>query len=174
LPPGRLERIYLHWSGGDYTTLYSAYHFCVAAEPGAPPQVYATHPLQANMRDLRSQPGASYAAHTRGRNSFAIGLGVMCMKDARPDDFGDWPLMEHLIGALCRVARVLAGFYEIPIVPEAVMTHAEAAVADGYFGSGSDEVRWDIARLQPSPRPLVPGDAALVGELLRANIIAAE
>jgi hypothetical protein len=53
-----------------------------------------------------------------------------------------------------------------------VLTHAEAAVADGYFGCGPDE-RWDIARLTPDVVPLVSSDAARAGDALRARIRAA-
>jgi hypothetical protein len=49
------------------------------------------------------------------------------------------------------------------------MSHAEAAVHDGYFGTQPEE-RWDIARLQPDSRPLVPQDAADVGEELRSRM----
>jgi len=49
------------------------------------------------------------------------------------------------------------------------MTHAEAALHDGYFGT-EPEQRWDIARLKPEPRPLVEQDALDTGEELRARI----
>ena len=169
MPAGRLETIYLHWSGGDYTTLYSAYHFCVASIAGSGPLVYATHRLEANMRDVRAEPDSPYAAHTRGRNSFAIGISAMCMQQAAPADFGPYPLTLDLIDGLCRVAKVLADFYRIPIQAETIMTHAEAACIDGYFGSGQEE-RWDIARLRTSQRPLVESDALAVGGILRAKI----
>lgn len=169
LPQGKLEKIYLHWSGGDYTTLYPAYHFCVASLDGADPHVFATHPLEANMRDLRADPDVSYAAHTRGRNSFAVGLSIMSMREAVPSNFGPYPLTEELIDGLCRVAKVLADFYRIAVGAETIMTHAEAACIDGYFGSGEEE-RWDIARLQPSQRALVASDALAVGGILRAKI----
>ena len=52
-----------------------------------------------------------------------------------------------------------------------VMTHAEAAVEDGYFGT-LPEQRWDIARLTPDSRPLEPGDALQIGDELRSRIAA--
>ena len=153
--------------------MYPAYHFCVASADGANPLVYATHALAENMRDVRAEPEAPYAAHTRGRNSFAIGLSVMCMRDAVPEHFGPYPLTAALINGLCRVAKVLAQRYRIPITPATVLTHAEAACADGYFGAGSDDLRWDIARLAPSARPLSEDDAVAVGAILRAKVEAA-
>jgi len=49
------------------------------------------------------------------------------------------------------------------------MTHAEAALHDGYFGTEPQQ-RWDIARLQADSRPLVPQDALDAGEELRLRI----
>ncbi len=167
-PPGDLRSLCLHWTAGDYATVYPAYHVCIALGPGGDPVAHVTHDLRANMRDVR-QPGPSYAAHTSGRNSFAIGIGVCGMRDATPHDFGAFPLLDPMLGLACATAAELCAFYNIPIDADHVLTHAEAAVADGYFGIGDDE-RWDIARLEASPEPLEIGAAARVGELLRARI----
>lgn len=161
--------MYLHWSGGDYATVYPAYHLCVALDAEGVPIVCETNDLRANMRRLRLEDETPYAAHTRGRNSFAAGLAVASMQAARPDDFGSFPLRDDLISALCAVAARVCAFYAIDVEAATVMTHAEAAVEDGYFGSGEEE-RWDIARLAPSPAPLHAAEAAAVGEYLRARI----
>lgn len=124
------------------------------------------------MRDVRAEPERPYAAHTRGRNSFSIGLSIAAMRDATPEHFGLFPLTDELVNGLCTLAARLARRYDIPL--SAIRTHAEAALDDGYFGAGSDEVRWDIARLTARPEPLVPADAALVGDLLRARIATSE
>ena len=167
-PEGRIERIYLHWSAGDYATVFPAYHYCVIYED-AKARTVRTNDLRANMRDVRAAPGEPYAAHTGGRNSYAAGLSIMAMQDARPDDFGPYPLREEAIDELCRTAAAIASFYGIPVDDEHVMTHAEAALIDGYFGTAQDE-RWDIARLAPSDRPLVPQDAGIAGNELRQRI----
>jgi len=166
-PAGRLERIYLHWSAGDYETVYPAYHYCVAFSGGIP-LIVETSDLRANMRDVRTSSNP-YAAHTSGRNSFAAGLAVMAMGDARPDDFGAFPPMPEALDALCAVAAAIAGAYDIPIDAAHLMTHAEAAIVDGYFGADGDDQRWDIARLQPSPLPLTQEDARRTGDELRAR-----
>ena len=170
LPPGRIDRLYLHWSAGNYTDVFPAYHFCIARDANAV-IVVNTHRIEANMRDLRLDPQAEYAAHTRGRNSFALGLSIMGMHGARPDDFGPFPLTEPLIEGICRVAARLASFYAIPVDEGHVLTHAEAAVADGYFGTAQEQ-RWDIARLAAGPRPLRPEDARIAGSELRDRILA--
>ncbi len=167
-PAGDLRRLYLHWTAGDYTTVFPAYHACIALDPDGVPVVRVSGDLRASMRDVR-EPGPAYAAHTLGRNSYAIGLAVCGMRDARPDDFGAFPLLEPMVSLACATAARLCAFYGIPVDAAHVLTHAEAAVADGYFGCGADE-RWDIARLAPHPAPLRPADAALVGEALRARI----
>lgn len=167
LPPGDLRAVSLHWTAGDYDEVFPAYHFCVAG--AVEPVIHHTHDLRDNMRDVRGDPDGPYAAHTRGRNSWSIGLAIAAMRDATPGDFGAFPLTEPQLDALCRVAARLAAFYRIP--PAAIRTHAEAALEDGYFGA-AEEQRWDIARLRPAPEPLVAGEARAVGDLLRARIAA--
>ena len=158
-PPGRIERIYLHWSAGDYETVYPAYHYCIALHDGIP-LVVETHDLLAK------------AQHTYQRNANAAGLSIMAMRDARPHDFGAFPLVQSAVDALCTVAAAIAHAYAIPIDASRILTHAEAAIVDGYFGEG-DEQRWDIARLHPSPEPLTEREAQATGDYLRALIAAA-
>ena len=169
LPKGRIDNIYIHWSAHDYREVFPAYHFCVALDTENKIIVVNTHDVRENMRSVYDSPDEPYAAHTRKRNSFALGISVMGMQDSKPDDFGPYPLTEELVDALCRVAANLADYYGVPIDADHVMTHAEAALRDGYFGT-QPEQRWDIARLKPDPRPLVPQDALDAGEELRTRI----
>jgi hypothetical protein len=171
-PPGDLRRIILHWTAGDYGTVYRSYHICIALAGDQGPVALVTHDLRANMRDVR-QGAIGYAAHTSGRNSYAIGLAICAMRDATPQDFGSFPLRPEAIDLCCATAARLAAFYAIPVDPEHVATHAECALADGYFGC-SDDQRWDIARLAPSPEPLDPDDARRTGDVLRAMIRACQ
>lgn len=166
LPEGELRAIVLHWTAGDYDTVYPAYHFCIAG--AAEPVVHHTHDLRENMRDVRTDPSLPYAAHTRGRNSFAAGIGIAAMRDATPGDFGRFPLTAPQVEAACVVAAALVRRYGIAI--DAVRTHAEAALEDGYFGAGSDDVRWDIARVQPSASVLRPAEAGETGAVFRSRI----
>lgn len=169
LPKGRIEKLYLHWSAGDYDTVYPAYHFCIGLDSLSKPFVAQTSDLRLNMRDVRSDPDQPYTAHTRGRNSFAAGLSIMCMQEAQPADFGAYPLTKSLIDALCLVSSQVATFYGIAVSSDSVMTHAEAAVIDGYFGTAPEQ-RWDIARLAPCAAELKEADAASVGDELRQRI----
>jgi hypothetical protein len=136
-PEGRLDRIYLHWTAGDYATVFPSYHYCI-----------------------------TFAS---GEARVVAGLSISAMRDARPEDFGPFPLVRPAIDALCVVAAALACAYRIPIDADHVMTHAEAALVDGYFGTGENE-RWDIARLEPRLQPLTARDASETGERLRAWI----
>jgi hypothetical protein len=167
-PAGDIRRIYLHWSGGDYELVYPAYHYCIAWHEGVA-FVVQTNELRANMRDVYADD-APYAAHTYRRNSYAAGLSIMGMRDARPDDFGSYPLLDAGVDALCRVAAGLLQAYGLDVDPDRVGTHAEAAIEDGYFGVGGEDVRWDIARLAPSDHSLTEEDARVTGAILRERI----
>ena len=161
-----MRSISLHWTAHDYASVFPAYHFCISRPDDV--LVHHTHDLRENMRDVRLDPSLPYAPHTRGRNAWSIGLSVAAMEGSTPSDFGRYPLTEPQLDALCRVAATLAAFYAIDVA--AIRTHAEAALDDGYFGAGSDAMRWDIARLRPSPAPLVPADATAAGDWFRERI----
>lgn len=169
LPQGRIERIYTHWSAHDYGSVWPAYHFCVATQDDGTIVVVHTHDVTENMRNVYEDPDAPYAAHTRGRNSFALGISIMAMEGSNPEDFGKYPLTEELIDGLCKVGAYLADYYGVPIDADHIMSHAEAALHDGYYGTKPEE-RWDIARLKAEPRPLVEQDGIDVGEELRRRM----
>jgi hypothetical protein len=169
LPPGDVRSIALHWTAGDYQTVFPAYHFCLRG--AAEVEVVATHDVRANMRDLRSGEPGAYAAHVAGRNSWSVGIAVCAMGGATPADFGRWPITTAQVEALARVAHVVAQAYGVPL--DAIRTHAEAALIDGYFGAGDDDCRWDIARLTPSAAPLAADEARAIGNFLRERIAAA-
>jgi hypothetical protein len=161
-----LRSVVLHWTGGDYDEIFPAYHFCLSGASDV--IVHATHDLRANMRDLQTGSPGAYAAHTQGRNSYAAGIAACAMRAATPFDFGRSPLTAHQVEALCIVAAMLVRAYDI--APAHVRTHAEVALDDGYFGAERDDVRWDIARLEPSSELLRRAEAAAVGDRLRSRI----
>ncbi|GAC1651838.1 MAG: hypothetical protein NVS9B12_00610 [Vulcanimicrobiaceae bacterium] len=171
-PAGRIDRLYLHWSAHGYRDVFPAYHFCIAKDADDEIVVVQTNALEVNMRDVRQDPDRPSAAHTRGRNSFALGVAIMGMAGASPQDFGPYPLTQALIEGLAVVCARLVRFYSIALDPGHVLTHAEAAVADGYFGTAPDE-RWDIARLAAAPHALEPLEALRAGNRLRDEITAA-
>ncbi len=170
-PPGDIRSIYLHWTAGDYTTTYPAYHVCVGLDERGAPRAFVTHDVRANMRDVRAGD-APYAAHTAGRNAFAIGVAICGMRDATPHDFGAYPLRDDLVDLTCATVAAACAAYAIPLDPAHVLTHAEAAVVDGYFGDAAEQ-RWDIARFAAGDAPLEPGEARAAGDVLRARVAAA-
>lgn len=167
--PGDIQQIYTHWSAHDYGSVFPAYHFCVAIRDDGEIVVVNTHDVRENMRVVYDAPDDPYAAHTRKRNSHALGISVMAMQDSTPEDFGEFPLTEELVDGLCLVGARLAEFYSVSIDADHVMSHAEAALRDGYFGTAPEQ-RWDIARLKSEPRPLVENDAITAGEELRSRM----
>jgi hypothetical protein len=168
LPSGEVRAIYLHWTAHGYDEVFPAYHFCIARPDDV--VVHHTHDLRENMRDVRLDPELPYAAHTGGRNSRALGISIAAMRDSTPHDFGPNPLTIPQLDGMCRVAARLAAFYGVEVA--AIRTHAEAALADGYFGAGPGHQRWDIARLRPSPAPLEPAEATRAGDWFRERIAA--
>ncbi len=161
-----MRGIVLHWTAGDYETVYPFYHLCLRGADDV--VVVATHDPRNNMRDLRAEGTQPYAAHVAGRNSWKLGIAVCAMGGATPGDFGRYPITGAQVDALARVARRVASAYAVPLA--AIRTHAEFALDDGYFGAGGEDSRWDIARLAPAAEPLAPEEAATVGNLLRERI----
>ncbi len=159
--------MYLHWTGGDYEETFAAYHYCIALRDGVPVAI-ETHDPAANARDVRACDGA-YAAHVADRNSHALGVAVCGMRDATPQDFGTFALRDDMLEAACALVARLCGAHGIPIDAAHVRTHAEAALDDGYFGSGQQE-RWDIARVRPGPGPLDSREARDTAEYLRERV----
>lgn len=166
---GRIDRIYTHWSAHDYESVFPAYHFCVAKRSNGEIVIANTHDVRENMRDIDEGPERPYAQHTRKRNSYALGISIMAMEGALPHDFAKYPLTEALIDGLCLLGARLAAFYGVPVDADHVMSHAEAALRDGYFGT-AEERRWDIARLEPRAEPLIEREAIDVGEELRVRM----
>ncbi len=156
----------MHWTAHGYAAVFPAYHYCLTGPHAV--VVHHTHDLRANMRDVRGAADSPYAAHTADRNSWSIGLAIAAMDAATPADFGASPLTEPQLAALCHVAARLAAFYGIGVA--AIRTHAEAALADGYFGAGEERLRWDIARLRASAAALLPAEATTTGDWFRNRI----
>lgn len=166
LPPGDLRAITLHWTAGDYTRTFDAYHFCVRGADE--PELCVTRDVRENMRDVRIAPELPYAAHAAGRNAHNVGIAACAMAHASPADFGAFPITGAQVEVMCALAARLAVRYEIPLA--AIRTHAELAIEDGYFGSDADDLRWDVARLHASSEPVDPAEASATAERLRARI----
>ena len=141
-----IDKIYLHWTAGNYHQFFRDYHFCID-EDGA---------IIASTDDLTERK-----AHTYMRNSNAIGIALCCCADARcwadgTVDFGSVPPTPAQIDSMAQVVAVLCEELGLVINANNVMTHCEAAEEDGYGPSTTCE-RWDLWRL-----PNVHGDGEIM------------
>ena len=131
---GKIKHIYLHWTAGRYDQFFDDYHLNIDGDG----KVYHTC---ASLDERK--------AHTYQRNSGSIGITLCCALDAScqgPEpDLGSCPPTTLQLVALAKVVAVLCVGLGLALDEGAVMTHAEAALVDGYgAGSGDSETRWDL------------------------------
>ena len=100
-------------------------------------------------------------SHTLRRNTLNIGLTVCAMAGASERDWGICPMKKEQIDELCLAAAEIAFLKNIDT--SRIMTHAEAAILDGYFGE-----RWDLARLEEGA--ISQATAKATGDKLRKKI----
>lgn len=137
------QDIYLHWSGGSYNSVPNAYNTVVTGD--------------GDVKHVHEYT-KSGLAHTWRRNSRGVGLGIAAMgvKSGEWNErqaWKDYPPTPKQLGALTLEAARLAiswGWNRSEI-ERRVITHAEAALQDGYGpGSGDAEMRWDFHYLDPN------------------------
>lgn len=160
-PTAPMRRIIFHWTGGSYTPSSldkEHYHFVIDGNG----RVHAgLHKINANIPPLRE---GEYAAHTRGTNSYSIGVALCCMAGAvEGRSNGKYPVKESQFDRLAEVIAELCRTYNIPITPETVLSHAEVQTTLGIKQNG----KWDISVLPFDPA--VKG-ARAVGDRLRARV----
>ena len=144
---GKIKHIYLHWTAGRYNQFFDDYHLNIDGDG----KVYRT----CASLDERKAP-------TYQRNSGSIGITLCCALDAswqgETPDLGNYPPTTMQLVALAKVVAVLCAGLGLKLDAEAVMTHAEAACADGYgAGSGDSETRWDLYWVPDSDEEFVRG-----------------
>ncbi len=169
------DHLYLHWSVEQWGCLDGNYNAEVDLENGAW-VIKLTHPPIDNAIDISDGP---YAAHTWHRNSHGFGLAITGMVDATTTDFGQEALQVHELEYLCAAAAAITRKYDLDSVGTNVrngvtefniMTHAEAAIMDGYFPGDSEPSRWDLARVAASDAPLSKDEARDTAAKLRHRI----
>lgn len=176
-----IKTVYLHWTAGHYGQVYDDYHLCIDRDG----TVYV------NCKYL-----TEYKMHTWMRNHCAIGIALCCGVDARcwlpdgcegyeveqayenyhcakPDcaliDFGPEGPTDIQIEVMADVVAILCEELCLPITPETVMTHCEAAFEDAYGpGDGDPDMRWDLWFL---PDVELYGELAPGGEVLRGKAV---
>ena len=178
---GKVQRIYLHWSGGHYGVNEDAYHLCIDKDG----QVY-----------VNCDGFSEKKAHTWLRNSNSMAISLLCCHDgncwppgngnvrtttavyagdggAGPNDavikYGSEPPTEIQIEVMAKLVALLCEELGLVIDKDNVQTHCEIAFKDHYGpGSGDPYSKWDLWFL-PDYRhhgALVPGGALLRGKAL--------
>ena len=160
-----MNRIILHWTAGGHTangTDRRHYHYIVQGDGSV---IDGNHPPEVNARIANPRDGSTYAAHTSGANTGAIGVAVAAMRGAveRPFSPGPSPITEAQVASLARLCATLCGRYDIPVERHTVLSHAEVQPTLGIAQRG----KWDIAWL---PGMAAPGDPVAVGDMLRGMI----
>jgi len=153
-----MQQIYLHWAGTPYNAAPSVYN-SIAKGDGTLVRSHAY--------------GAGGLAHTAGRNSRGVGLSIAAMgvKGGKWSEKRAWkefpPTNAQLNAMTAEAARIAIawGWKKSDISKSKILTHAEAALQDGYGpGSGDSQMRWDYHYMNPGGRP---GSG---GEILRNMI----
>jgi hypothetical protein len=153
-----MQQIYLHWAGTPYNSAPSVYN-SIAKGDGTLVRNHAY--------------GKRGLAHTYGRNSKGVGLSIAAMgvKGGKWSEKRAWkefpPTNAQLNAMTAEAARIAIawGWKKSDINKSKILTHAEAALQDGYGpGSGDSQMRWDYHYMSPGGRP---GSG---GEILRNMI----
>ena len=157
-----MKRIILHWSAGNGTVsdLEKQHYHRIVDHEGKVHQGH--HPVSDNIPPLTT---GNYAAHTRMLNSYSIGVAMSAMRHAReaPFSWGDSPMTEVQVDALCLTVSALCTQYGIEVTPSTVLTHAEV---QGTLGVRQN-AKWDITIL---PGMELPQSPRKVGDILRSKI----
>jgi N-acetyl-anhydromuramyl-L-alanine amidase AmpD len=168
LPKCTIKRIIVHWTaGGRIATALDAqhYHFLLNQDL----TIRKGIDVQKNARDGLGKltPGADYAAHTKGANSFSIGFAFSGMRGAteKPWDGGPDPLTEPQWSRGMQLLAQICEAYGIQPEPKTLLTHAEVQDNLGIKQNG----KWDIARL-PFQTDKAFDTPKEVGDLMRSEV----
>lgn len=164
MPDVTMDRIICHWTAGSYVAGgldKFSYHILIEGDGNL---VRGTFSIADNVSNLVWNP-RSYAAHTKGANTRAIGVSVCAMSGADegpPLVLGDKPMLEHQWTRMIEVVAQLCRKYDIAVTPTTVLGHGEVQANLGITQSG----KWD---------PLVlPWDLTIsktaAGDLLRQGV----
>ena len=170
-----ITHIPMHWEVTGYSACDGAYNIVVTLDE--PPDKWIAHIATDPALNARQiQDGDTYAAHTYQRNSFGCGVASSGMIGATPENFGGQPVQLHECEVMLAVVAAAAVKYRVDTHATvdgapAIGTHAEYAIADGYYIDTSDpSPRWDWARLRGAPGSPSRAEAAATGQLMRTRV----
>ncbi len=154
-----IDRIYIHWTAGNYQQYFSDYHLLIDYDGK----------IVSTTDDLTEKK-----EHTWKRNSNAIGIAMCCCVGATCQadgsvDYGSQPPTAAMIDSTAQVVACLCDALGLAININNVMTHAE--IADRMpdpdkYGPETTCERWDLWFL-----PDIPGDGQLKpgGDVIRGK-----
>ena len=139
-----MNRIIIHWTAGGNkanATDKRRYHTIVEGDGNI---VSGNHPFSANDPIRHPNDSSTYAAHTRGANTKAIGIAMAGMRGAkeRPFDHGPSPITKVQVAALVEEVAILCRIHGIPVTRETVLTHAEVQSTLGIKQNNKWDVMW--------------------------------
>lgn len=137
-------KVYMHWTAGDYDTVFNHYHFCITGDG----DIINTH-------DLSTDSSATWM-----RNKGSISISLCCalgaeayLGDPNYADLGDYPPTIEQIETCAELMAVISKVFGIELDIEHFMTHGEAGDnMDGEYyheeyGMNTTCERWDLAVL---------------------------
>ncbi len=136
---GNTNKIYLHWSAGNYGQFFDDYHINIDQDGS----------IYASTDDL-----TTHLNHTYMRNTGAIGVALACCVGATSNELGSEPPTNEQVEAMAQVVAMLGAELSLPIDIYHVMTHGEAGDnMDGVdacekYGMNTTCERWDLAILK--------------------------
>lgn len=147
------RRAILHWTAGTRRpSLHDREHYhMLIGWDGAHPTFHRGVPMANNLRDRSSEDPtfgddpSGYAAHTRGMNSYSLGIAVCGMAGAQEEPFdpGPEPITALQVKALVSVCATACVLYDLEPTADELFTHPEAERIHGVEQRG----KWDLERL---------------------------
>lgn len=184
LKNGQIDRLYLHWSVGHYSTEFSDYNFQIILKNNKWVIDITGNP-EDNVPGLNNN---TIHSHTWRRNSNALGICVSGMYNGNIHNFGPEPVTTNEIMYLCGAAAAACKAYNIDASGKVIqgtnhldndgnnlntlgefniLSHAECAIIDKYPSE-----RIDLGSLEPLPIgvDLTPAIRTQSGNILRSVI----
>lgn len=159
-----MKRVIVHWTAGSYTPSAidrEHYHYLI---DGAG-DLHKARPVEQNDRSVAGLSSDDYAAHTRGLNSYSIGVALCAMHGARERPFspGQYPITPAQVRSLTAFLVTLMETHDIPLSRETVLTHAEVQPTLGVWQRGKWDVMW-------WPGMDGPADPVAAGDMMRERV----
>lgn len=152
--PEAPKRIIMHWTaGGRVASAFERGHYHYLVEQTG--NVVAGLPVRLNCRKVSS--AVQYAAHTRGMNSYSVGVAFCGMRGAvQGGTFGPDPLTEDQVDAGCRFIARLCAAWDLTPNHDRLFTHSEAERIHGVKQVGKWDI--DVLAFRPNASPQECGD----------------